>query len=265
MASVVIVPPPRLGGVYEDNRIWARQYVAADRRNRALIALAHSTASAVLDATRAATAGAGRDGQIIYAVGHGGAGAGAQAGQADFAPRRAFRVSQFLAFYNDQTGSWQGPSIPTIEQELRQIRAIRSRSVRRREERAWCGRYIADGCATARGQVLDLRNLQPHYLELGRIFRRSPVQRIYLLTCNVGNASGFLNELATDLGVPVVAYTERVMSRWEVRRGQPRHVWMFLEGDQPGHGSNNDRADTELLPGVDAAKVRTGRVITRRP
>lgn len=263
MSSVVIVPPPRLGGIYEDNRIWAHQYVAADTSNRARIELGESTPSAVLAATRTAIGQAGRSGEIIYAVGHGGAGGSSQSGQADFAPRRAFRVSQFLAFYSDQTGSWVGPSIPTIESELRQIQAVRSAPARRRQESAWCGRHIAQGCAIARTQVLDLRSLQPHYLELGRIFHRTPVRRIILLTCNVGNAAGFLNELATDLGVPVVAYTERVISRWESRRGQPRHVWMYLEGDQPGQGSNNDRADVELLPRVDPSKVRTGRVSAR--
>jgi hypothetical protein len=114
----------------------------------------------------------------------------------------------------------------------------------------------------ARKQVLDLRNLQPNYLEVGRIFRENSVRRIILLTCNVGNAAGFLDELAADLGVPVVAYTERVVARWE-EKGRQRRVWMFWDGDKPGKGSHNDRADTELLPGVDPSKIRTGRVISR--
>jgi hypothetical protein len=149
-----------------------------------------------------------------------------------------------------------------METEMRRIAGMPRRS-RRRAERAWCGRYIAEGCSVARQQVLDLQVLQPHYLELGRIFRATPVRRIVLLTCNVANAPDFLNELATDLGVPATAYTERVMSRWEERRGSPRHVWMFLEGDAQGQGTNNDRADVELMPGIDPAKVMTGRVRAR--
>ena len=263
--SIVIVPPPRLGGIYEDNRIWARQYVDANSRDRDLIALAASTAQAVVDATRAATTQAGRDGEIIYAVGHGGSGDGDQAGQADFAPRRAFRVTQFLAYYNDQTQTWRGVSIPRIERELREIRGLGSARVRRREEQAWCGRYVAEYCDVAMEQALDIERLQPHYLELGRIFRSTPVRRIVLLTCNVGNALDFLDELATDLGVPVVGYTERVVSRTERELGQRPHVWMYLEGDRRGQGSNNDRADRELLPDVDPGKVRHGRVIVRPP
>lgn len=261
MSSIVIVPPPGLRGIYLDNRTWAQQYVSAGS-DRGLVELAASTPEAALAATRVATAQAGTTGQIIYAVGHGGAGASAQGGQVDFAPNRAFRVSQFLAYYEDATGTWRGPSIPEMETEARRVAGLRRRP-RGVAERAWCGRYIAQACGIAREQILDLQTLQPHYLELGRIFRAAPVSRIVLLTCNVGNAPDFLNELATDLGVVCTAYTERVLSRW-VRAGRSRHVWMFLEGDRPGHGSNNDRADVELMPGVDHAKVITGRM-GRRP
>lgn len=59
--------------------------------------------------------------------------------------------------------------------------------------------------------------------------------------------------------MPVRAYTERVMSRWE-SRGSSRHVWMYLEGDALGSGTNNDRADVEVLPGVQPGQSLTGRV-----
>ena len=133
---------------------------------------------------------------------------------------------------------------------------------RRRAERAWCGRYIEEACAAARRQVLALHDLQPHYIALGDIFRSNPVRRIILLTCNVANASDFLDELATDLNVRVTAYTERVISRSERRQGH-LHVWMYLEGDERNQGTNNDRADVELMPGISSSKVRTGRIRAR--
>jgi hypothetical protein len=170
-------------------------------------------------------------------------------------------VSQFLAYYEDATGTWDGPSIAQMQRDLQRAERLPA-GARRRAEQAWCGRYIADGCRAAKRQVLDLDGLQPHYRELGRIFRATPVRRIVLLTCNVANARDFLDELATDLGVAATAYTERVMSRWE-RQGRNRHVWMFLEGDAPGHGTNNERADVDLMPGVSPAKVMTGRVRAR--
>jgi hypothetical protein len=32
--DVVIVTPPGLGGIYDDNRTWANQFAAADPNNR---------------------------------------------------------------------------------------------------------------------------------------------------------------------------------------------------------------------------------------
>lgn len=37
--DVMIIPPPRLGGIYEDNRIWPAQWQAADPANRRLVPL----------------------------------------------------------------------------------------------------------------------------------------------------------------------------------------------------------------------------------
>ena len=127
MTSVVITPPDQLRGIYRDNRIWAAQYVAHRSNDRAIVQLADSTPQAVLQATSRAAKLAGTDGQIIYAVGHGGAGTSSVAGQADFAPNRAFRVTQFLAFYDDKTQAWNGPSIQQMESELREAHALRRR------------------------------------------------------------------------------------------------------------------------------------------
>lgn len=259
MTSVVIVPPPGLGGVYGDNRIWARQYVDASPSDRALVSLAASTPDAVLTATREAAALAGSAGQIVYAVGHGGAGTAPSSGQVDFAPQQGFRVSQFLVYDNDLTATW-GSNYPVseIERALRSAEVLRG-SARRRARSAWCERYIAEHCDMARRQVLALPTLRPHYQALCDLFHATPVARVVLLTCNVANADDFLDELSTDLGVPARAYTERVMSRWE-GRGSARHVWMYLEGDALGEGTNNDRADVELLPGVTSSQQMTGRV-----
>jgi hypothetical protein len=266
MTSVVIVPPPGLGSVYGDNRIWAQQYVAASPSDRAVVELSASTPAAVLTATRAAVAQAGTSGQVVYAVGHGGAASAPQAGQVDFAPNRAFRVSQFLVYDNDLTGTWgSNHAIAEMETALSAADALRG-SARRRARSAWCDRYISTHCDVAQRQVRELDTLRPHYQALCDIFHATPVARVILLTCNVANAPDFLDELATDLGVPARAYTVRVMSRWETH-GRSRHVWMYLEGDEIGQGTNNDRADVELLPGATGSQTLTGRVraAARRP
>lgn len=258
MTSVVILPPDGLGSVYGDNRVWARQYVAAGPADRALVELTASTPEAVLTATRQAIAQAGTSGQIIYAVGHGGAGGAPQSGQVDFAPNRGFRVSQFVVYDNDVTRTWAGHAVAEIEDALHDAEAV-PRSARRVARRDWCERYIAEHCDVAWRQVRELDTLRSHYAALCGLFHATPVARVILLTCNVANAADFLDELSTDLGVPARAYTVRVMSRWEAR-GRSRHVWMYLEGDGPGQGTNNDRADVELMPGVRSSQVMTGRV-----
>ena len=258
MTSVVIVPPDGLGSVYGDNRVWARQYVAASPSDRAIVELTASTPEAVLAASRTAATQAGASGQIVYAVGHGGAGSAPQSGQVDFAPNRGFRVSQFMVYDNDLTQTWTGRSVVEIERALHAAEAL-PRARQRRARRDWCDRYVAEHCDLAWQQVHDLDALRPQYQALCSLFHSSPVARVVLLTCNVGNAADFLDELSTDLGVPARAYTVRVMSRWETR-GRSRHVWMYLEGDEPGYGTNNEHADTELLPGVSSAQVLAGRV-----
>jgi hypothetical protein len=252
MASVVISPPKGLGEIYEDNRAWATQYVSASPRTRFQVQLEACTPEAVLKATRQAVAKATNSGEVIYAVGHGGTGEGSTSGQADFAPQKGFRVSQFLAYYDDATSTWKGKSIHDMQDELTKIKLMPDQK-RKKQEKAWCGRYIRTFCEMAKEQTIELKTLQPYYLELGKIFRATPVRRIVLLTCNVANAPDFLDELATDLGVPVTAYTERVMSRRKIKGGV-RHVWMFLAGDE------RNESDTELLPGVSQSKVMTGRV-----
>jgi len=249
MKHVIIVPPKGLKGVYRDNRIWASQYVKADPRNRIKVDMKGSSPEETLKATRRAVGLAGTTGEVIYAVGHGGGGSG-NAGQVDFAPKNKFRVSQFLAFYDDKNEEWKGPSIAEMLRDAKEARKG-TKTARKQKEKAWCTNYIADGCGKAKRQVRAIDKLQPHYGEMGKIFRANPVKRIVLLTCNVGKATTFLTELATDLGVPCRAYTETVstQARWEGSRRNAR-VYMFLAGDIYPNGTYNDRSDTELLPGL---------------
>jgi hypothetical protein len=258
--DVVIVPPSGLGGIYEDNRIWARQFVAADPEHRALIALARNDAQSVVDATRTAATRAGNDGRVIYAVGHGGsADGGEEAGQADLGPRRVLRVTQFVAFFDVST-TWSQMSLRDMERELAVADAIRGRTRRREARDRWCEDYVESECDIAMAQIRDRSRVQPYYDAIAQIFRAQPVRLVVLLTCNVGHATGFLDEVATDFRVPVRGFTRRVMSRRE-GQGANARVWMFLEGDAPGDGTNTDAARTELLPGMSGDDARTGRVI----
>jgi len=249
MKHVIIVPPKGLKGVYKDNRLWASQYVKADPQNRFKVEMKSSSPEGALQATRRAVALAGTTGEVIYAVGHGGGGSG-HAGQVDFAPLSKFRVSQFLAFYDNKTEEWKGPSIAEMLRDAKEARKG-TKTARKQKEKAWCTNYVASGCGKAKRQVRAIDKLQPHYDEMGKIFRANPVKRIVLLTCNVGKATTFLTELATDLGVPCRAYTDTVstQARWEGSRRNAK-IYMFLASDRYPNGTYNDRSATELLPGL---------------
>lgn len=258
--NVVIIPPPKLGGVYDDNRIWARQYAAADNKNRSIVEMGHGNlASAAVRASEIAARQAGRDGSVIYAVGHGGVGTQSTSATADLAPKRQLQISQFLAFYDAQT-AWPGKSIRQMETDLISINHKKlKRAAAKKKVDAWCRTYIRSNCPIAQRQVLDLPRVQHLYDEVIEIYHRQPVYRIILLTCNVGNATAFVDEVSTDFGVPVLAYRRRVMSQ---RHGLK--VRMFLEGDVAGAGTNTDRALTELMPDAQVSDYYVGRIIVSR-
>jgi hypothetical protein len=241
--DVVIIPPEELGGVYADNREWGRQYAAADPQGRRVVQMSAATAQAAVDATQAAALLASPGGRVIYAVGHGGGSdRDARAGNADFAPNRQLRVTQFVAFYDDSTSAYPR-SVRQMEAEL-PPRGAQTRI------RRWCDEYIEHECRLGVQQLRDRSRVQPLYDQLGVIYRAHPVGVVILLTCNVGSAVEFLDELATDLGVPVRAYTRRVMSGRP--GGRRARVRMFLEGDDEGQGTNVQLAETELTPNARA-------------
>ncbi|HET8546537.1 MAG TPA: hypothetical protein VFL57_00960 [Bryobacteraceae bacterium] len=252
--DVVIIPPEQLGGIYADNRDWGRQYAAADPQNRRVVQMSDATAQAAVDATRAAAALASPGGRVIYATGHGaGSDRDGHAGNADFAPHRQLRVTQFVAFYDVSTA---------YPRSVREMEAALPRRRSRGAIRRWCDEYIEDECLLSVQQLRDRSRVQPFYDQLAAVFHAQPVAVVILLTCNVGTATDFLDELSTDLGVRVRAYTRRVMSGRPGGRGTP--VRMFLEGDAEGQGTNVPAAETQLMPNARArADFNVGVVRTR--
>ncbi len=262
---VVIVPAAGSQGVYADNRLWAQQYVASDPQNRRLVELTDDTPEAAVTASQIAAGLAGPDGTVIYAVGHGGGDANRlEAGNADFAPHRRLRVTQFVAFWDVRTRGWdQLPAVSVIEGELNLALALRSPRERHQAVAQWQNRFFVNATRAVE-QMRDRRRVQRYYEQIAEIYHRLPVERIILLTCNVGNSTAFLDELSTDFGVPVAGFRRRVVSQ-PFQRGRQRRVRMFLEGDEPGHGTNVEEAERELMPGATAQDRRTGRVLQTRP
>jgi hypothetical protein len=255
--DVVIVSQARLGGIYRDNRRWATQFVAFDSANRALIELrGRNLAEAAVDATERAARMAGASGRVIYVVGHGGA-SDDQSGIVDLAPRRQLRISQLVAF-DDCTSQDECPDFRAVESTIPR---------RRRAQRAWCrtSQRVTDRseCSQIIRLFRERRRVQPYYNRIARIFQANRVSRVVFLTCNIGNATMVLDEISTDFNVSILAYRRRVMSG-EDSGGQIR---MFLEGDAEGHGTNTERARTEI-PTEDSYIARprlTPRLRSRTP
>jgi len=98
------------------------------------------------------------------------------------------------------------------------------------------------GAANAR-QRLEIRAA---YDRIGELLREFGVSNVTFLTCRVGNAEDFLNQIASDWGVTITAYQDRVAAM-EDSEGLMR---VYLEGDAEGRGTNTDRARHEI-PNVD--------------
>ncbi|MEZ5399665.1 MAG: hypothetical protein R2729_08335 [Bryobacteraceae bacterium] len=254
--DVVLTSPENLGGIYRDNRRWAQQFVDHDPANRNLIEV--STAEEAVTATERAAVMAGSTGRVIYAVGHGAGADGDDAaadvaGSADFAPRLRLRVTQFVVFFEANT-VWPGNPISEIESDLFAAQALRGKR-RDRAIAAWFSEHFDDQAPASELRALrriavrsvsDRSRSQPFYDRIAAAYRANPVSRVVLLTCNVANAEGFVDEIATDFGVRVLAYRRKVMSTTR------RPVRMFLEGDNDGDGSNTARATHEIPPTTDA-------------
>ena len=246
MNKVIIVGPRYLvrdkqGGLRADNYDWAEQFVKASPGNRFLIEMNASTRDEVLRASLQAAKKAGGNGTVVYNVGHGG-GVG-ESGVADFGPDKCFRVTEYVAFENISTG-YSGESIKRQrERELVQAEAIGGAKARQRAEQRWCRVYVRGQCSRAIEAVRDRSIVQPDYEKLAAQYREHKVRQIILLSCNVGNAARFLNELSTDFQVPVGSYRLKVESKVVAGR-----VRMFLVGanKKPWKNSNTKIAETEL-------------------
>jgi hypothetical protein len=247
--NVVIVAPEGVGGIAGDFRIWTEQYVNKDPKQRKMVTIASVDRDAVVAATQKAARLAGGNGRVIYAVGHGwGTAKRPQVGNADFGPNGILRVTEYVAFYHP-TSSQSGCEMKAIAKDFDAAKAKHQNPALKR----WCAKYKVKGkdCENLKKKVGDRSTVQPYYERIAAIFRKSSVGRVLLLSCSIGESTEFLDELSTDFGVPVGAYRRTVMAVREklpVTKGKPR-VWVFLEGDRKGTGTNTDAALTELMPG----------------
>lgn len=183
---------------------------------------------------------------MIISVGHGGSdpGEGRAAGMADLAPNRALRIQRDHVFYSRRQSD-----VSTTE---------RAAGVGAERCRRLLGQYDFDE-TTARpappgdvvmelaacygaGSARERLAVRGGYDTIGRLLRRNRVANVIFLSCSIGGATRFVDQIGEDWGVRVTAYTRRV-AVIEDEGGQWR---VYLDGDSPGRGTNTERGRTEV-------------------
>ena len=172
---------------------------------------------------------AGPGGFLILSVGHGGQGDanfGNEEGFFDLSPRKTFRVAgRNATLPGDPPPAKPGkPAQVSAFYDFRTPNPILKGGF---EE----SRLDHDTANPSPNANLRLRNFRD-YLDMGRSFQR--LSGIILLTCKVGNASGFLRRVKTQFNTPIIGYTRRIVGQTQ-SNGRTR---LFLEGDAPGTGTN---------------------------
>jgi len=236
-------------------RPWARQFVAHDRQNRDVVlfpdvrngAAGQAQARGQIESVYGAAAQrAGEGGTVIISVGHGGsdAGAGLAAGMADLAPNRALRLQRDHVLYSRRqsdvstTRRATAVGVERCQGLLGQYDFDEETSLP-----APPGDLVMDLAACyGAGSARERLAIRAGYDTIGRLLRRNQVASVIFLSCSIGGATRFVDQIGEDWGVRVTAYTRRV-AVIEDEGGQWR---VYLDGDSPGRGTNTERGRTEV-------------------
>ena len=234
--------PDKRARVRDHSCKWAEQFKKKDPENRDFVKMETGSPEEVISASEEAAKKAGGDGTIIYAVGHGG-GSG-ENGMADFGPRGDFRVTMYVAF-NDISTSYSGTSLLKMEKDLETAEDTPNQRAKKRAVQKWCKANVAKPCSKVIEAVRDRSAVQPYYERLAQVYRAHKVREIIMMSCNIGNAPQFLDEISTDFQVPVGSYTHGVMSE-DV--GEKVRYMFKKDVKKRGRGTNTARAETEIPP-----------------
>jgi hypothetical protein len=206
---------------------WAAQFVAADPQNRKSVGISGSLGPEQVRSTIVqAAAHVTGDHELVFAVGHGGA-LSMDEGTVDLAPQKKFRLSR---------GNKPGVYLDPFYDFVFPHDGVVPMSDKRFDENQVATSPPALG-AHARLQHWAV------YASIGTAMRANNIYRVTFLTCRVGNAVDFIKKISHDWGTLVKAYRRFVVYQLD---GSSGHVRAFLEGDDPGKGTNVKLGETEL-------------------
>jgi len=224
-------------------RRWADQFVSADPENRGIVLVDPQRIRRNPSATqlmgyvnryyRRAAQRAGEGGCVIISLGHGGANAvDPSVGMVDLLPRRALRIQREQLRYGgsdteegDVAVLGRAPARDACRRLFEQYDLDPNTRQGEPPEEQLIG-YM--NCMGARG-ARPRQQFQAAYARIGELLRISRVREVVLLTCRVGNATSFVDRMAVNWGVSILAYEKRVAGNRDEARVNPYHVYLVGE------------------------------------
>jgi hypothetical protein len=205
---------------------WSADYVKSQPQARKNVSMARSlTPAAVVAKIKEAVELAGKDGTLIFNVGHGSSDSSQlhdpKVGMVDLAPSRSLRLgghgqtNVFVDVFYDVN-----LSLPFGHSDL--------------------DNDLLYNQGTA-GATLRKSHWQT-YLAISALFKKVQPRNVIFLTCNVGKSADFLKKIANDWGVIIQGYMDRM-----VLDPQPSgRTRMHLQGDSPGFFTNIPASEEEV-------------------
>jgi hypothetical protein len=219
---------------------WANQFVRAQQDDRAIVYAgnirnnpSHNQVLRFIDnyyAEAARLAGAG--GCLIISLGHGGANeTDSTIGMVDLLPNRALRVEREQVTYVGSDTEEGDISVLSRAPNARACRRFSrydfDENTRRPQppEDELTGYMDCTGARSARSR----QGAQRSYLRIGTLLRNEGVAEVIFLTCRVGHARNFIERIAQNWGVRVVAYEERVAANRDANPSNPYYTYLVGE------------------------------------
>jgi hypothetical protein len=220
---------------FQDGRadIWTDRFVKAQPGRRKSVLMGRNpTINQIVSAIDSAARLAGRDGILIFNVGHGGSSSSTE-GLVDVAPDQKMRLggqgvtNVFVNVFYDV--NLAGPNgFSDMDNDVRFNAG--SPAVKQR---------------MANWQI---------YKNIGRIIRNAGIRRVIFLTCNLGNATDFIKKVANDWNTVVEAYRKQIKLDPQANG----NVRMHLVGDAPGTGTNIPDSEHEIPLATESNSYRAG-------
>jgi hypothetical protein len=221
----------------------------------------------IIAALKAAAALAGANGTVILATGHaastpqciaGTKGCNPNVGKITFDQLKTLVIDQNVAFYKTTPAGKGGATFPSPADEdqhrIEEAEALKTpkgkeafiKSLTNKNQAPAAIKYAIE----AGTRAAERKALRDNYEAIGVALATPKVKRIVLLSCAVGSATKFIDQLARDWELEVAAYRQRVTFEEDDKDKVRAH----LLTDAVGVGTNVPRAEIDP-PNVSDPKV----------